>query len=64
VGSTDSIATASAEIAHGNNDLAQRTEQTSSNLQSTASSMDALTNTVQHSADSARQASPIGIGRV
>ena len=58
-GSTDNIATASAEIAQGNNDLAHRTEQTSANLQSTASSMDALTNTVQHSADNARQASQL-----
>ncbi len=58
-GSTDSIATASAEIAQGNNDLAHRTEQTSANLQSTASSMDALTITVQHSADNARQASQL-----
>ncbi len=58
-GSTDSIATASAEIAQGNNDLAQRTEQTSANLQSTASNMGALTHTVQHSADNARQASQL-----
>ena len=57
--STDSIAVASAEIATGNNDLAQRTEQTSSNLQATASSMDTLTQTVQHSANSARQASAL-----
>jgi methyl-accepting chemotaxis protein len=57
--STDNIATASAEIASGNNDLAHRTEQTSSNLQATASSMDGLTLTVQHSADNARQASTL-----
>jgi methyl-accepting chemotaxis protein len=57
--STDNIATASAEIASGNNDLAQRTEHTSSNLQSTASSMDALTATVQLSSDNSRQASAL-----
>jgi methyl-accepting chemotaxis protein len=57
--STDSIATASSEIAQGNNDLAQRTEQTSGNLQATASSMDHLTQTVQLSADNARQASTL-----
>ena len=57
--STDNIAIASAEIATGNNDLAQRTEQTSSNLQATASSMDGLTQTVQQSADNARQASAL-----
>ncbi|NCP54253.1 MAG: HAMP domain-containing protein, partial [Rhodoferax sp.] len=48
----ESISTASAEIASGNQDLSQRTEQTASNLQSTASSMAQLTGTVQHSADS------------
>ena len=58
--STDSIATASAEIATGNNDLAHRTEQTSSNLQSTASSMDHLTGTVQQSADNAHR-QPAGV---
>jgi methyl-accepting chemotaxis protein len=58
-GGTDSIAIASAEIATGNNDLAQRTEQTSGNLQATASSMDGITQMVQHSTDSARQASSL-----
>ncbi|MDT7522620.1 methyl-accepting chemotaxis protein [Rhodoferax sp. TBRC 17198] len=58
-GGTDSIAIASAEIATGNNDLAQRTEHTSSNLQATASSMDGLTQIVQQSTDNARQASAL-----
>ena len=57
--STDSIAIASGEIAAGNNDLAQRTEQTSGNLQSTTSSMGNLMQTVQISADNARQASTL-----
>ncbi|MBP9906759.1 MAG: HAMP domain-containing protein [Rhodoferax sp.] len=57
--STDGIASASNQIAAGNNDLASRTEQTSSNLQSTASSMGHLTQTVQVSADNARQASQL-----
>jgi methyl-accepting chemotaxis protein len=57
--STVGITSASSEIASGNNDLAQRTEQTSSNLQSTASSMVRLTQTVQVSADNARQASTL-----
>ncbi|MFZ4623460.1 MAG: methyl-accepting chemotaxis protein [Rhodoferax sp.] len=57
--STDSIANASGEIAAGNSDLAHRTEQTSSSLQSTASSMGHLTQTVQVSADNARQASTL-----
>lgn len=55
----ESISNASAEIASGNLDLSQRTEQTASNLQSTASSMAQLTGTVQHSADSARQANQL-----
>ncbi len=41
----------------GNQDLSQRTEQTAASLQQTASSMELLTGTVQHSAESSRQAS-------
>jgi len=54
--SADSIATASAEIAMGNSDLAHRTEQTSSNLAATASSVNHLTQAVQQSTDNAHQA--------
>jgi methyl-accepting chemotaxis protein len=57
--SSDSIGTASAEIASGNQDLSVRTEQTASNLQQTASSMEQLTGTVKQSADSARQANQL-----
>ncbi len=57
--STDSIGTASAEIATGNQDLSVRTEQTASNLQQAASSMEQLTGTVKQSADSARQANQL-----
>jgi methyl-accepting chemotaxis protein len=57
--SVDSIGTASAEIASGNQDLSTRTEQTASNLQRTASSMEQLTATVRQSADSARQANQL-----
>lgn len=52
----DSIRTASTEVSSGNLDLSQRTEQTASNLQRTSSSMTDLTNTVQQSAASAKQA--------
>ncbi|WP_295960214.1 methyl-accepting chemotaxis protein [Rhodoferax sp.] len=55
----ESIGTASAEIASGNQDLSVRTEQTASNLQRTASSMEQLTSTVQQSADAARQANQL-----
>jgi methyl-accepting chemotaxis protein len=54
--STDSMATASAQIASGNQDLSVRTEQTAGNLQRTASSMDKLTTMVGQSADASRQA--------
>jgi methyl-accepting chemotaxis protein len=54
--SADSINTASSEVASGNLDLSQRTEQTASNLQQAASAMTQLTHTVQQSAASARQA--------
>jgi methyl-accepting chemotaxis protein len=57
--SADSIGTASTEIASGNLDLSQRTEQTASNLQIAASSMEQLTGTVKQSADSARQANQL-----
>jgi methyl-accepting chemotaxis protein len=56
---TDSIATASLEIASGNQDLSLRTEHTASNLQKTASSMEELTSTVRQSADSAQQANQL-----
>ncbi|MBY0236344.1 MAG: HAMP domain-containing protein, partial [Burkholderiaceae bacterium] len=54
--SADSIQTASTEIASGNLDLSQRTEQTASNLQQAATAMTELTGTVRHSADNAATA--------
>ncbi|MCV2354255.1 methyl-accepting chemotaxis protein [Paucibacter sp. B2R-40] len=56
---TDGVATASAEIAQGNNDLSVRTEQQASSLQQTASSMDVLGDTVRRNADSAAQANQL-----
>ena len=55
----ESILVASSEVASGNLDLSQRTEQTSHNLQSAASSLVDLTGTVSQSADSARQANQL-----
>jgi methyl-accepting chemotaxis protein len=55
----DSVATASAEIASGNLDLSQRTEQQASALEQTASSMEQLGSTVRQNADSARKASEL-----
>jgi methyl-accepting chemotaxis protein len=50
------VATASAEISMGNNDLAQRTEQQASALEETAASMEELSSTVKQNVESARQA--------
>ncbi|MBV8503729.1 MAG: hypothetical protein JO006_18670 [Paucibacter sp.] len=51
--SAESIQVASTEVASGNLDLSNRTEQTASNLQQTASSMNTLTTTVNQSAEAA-----------
>ncbi len=53
---SDSVATASAQIAQGNGDLSQRTEQQASALQQTAATMEQLGTTVRHNAESAEQA--------
>ncbi|MBK1615285.1 chemotaxis protein [Rubrivivax gelatinosus] len=54
--SAESIDTASSEIAAGNVDLSQRTEQTAGSLQQTASSVGQLAGSARHSADAAAQA--------
>ncbi len=59
---TDSIYTASGEIASGNADLSQRTEEQASSLEETASSMEELTSTVRQNADNARQANQLASG--
>lgn len=51
-----SVAVASNQIAQGNQDLAQRTEEQSASLVQTASSMEQITATVRQSADNAQQA--------
>jgi len=56
---TDTIATASGQIADGNQDLSQRTEQQAASLEETAASMEQLTGTVRQNADNARQASQL-----
>ena len=57
--SSDSIQSASREVAMGNQDLSARTEQAASNLEETASSMEELTSTVRQTADAARQANQL-----
>ena len=57
--SSASIAGAAREIAAGNMDLSQRTEQQAASLQETASSMEELTSTVKQNADNAQQGSTL-----
>jgi methyl-accepting chemotaxis protein len=60
--SSDSIATGAHQIASGNADLSQRTEEQASNLQQTAASMEQLSSTVQNNADAARQVTALASG--
>jgi methyl-accepting chemotaxis protein len=57
--SSESVSTASSEIAQGNNDLSARTEQQASALEQTAASMEQLGATVRLNADNARLASQL-----
>ena len=54
--STDSIATASSEIAHGNADLSARTEHQAGSLEETAAAMEELTGNVKQNTKSAQHA--------
>ena len=56
---SEGVATASAEIAQGNNDLSARTEQQASALEETAASMEELGSTVKQNADNSRQANQL-----
>jgi methyl-accepting chemotaxis protein len=56
---TDSIGTAAREVAAGNSDLSQRTEEQASSLEETASSMEELTSTVKQNAENAKQANQL-----
>ena len=58
----ESVATASAQIAQGNNDLSGRTEEQASALEETAASMEELGATVKQNADNARQANQLAQG--
>ena len=53
------IRVASAEIAAGNGDLRERTEESVSSLQETAAAMEELGTTVKHNAEAARQAAEL-----
>jgi len=55
----DTISSASQQIATGNADLSQRTEEQASSLEETASSMEELTSTVKQNAENAKQANQL-----
>ena len=58
---SESVSTASAEIAQGNDDLSARTEHQASALEQTAASMEDLHTTVRQNADSARHANELAM---
>ena len=58
---SEGVATASAQIAEGNNDLSARTESQASALEETAASMEELSSTVKQNADNARQANQLAM---
>ncbi len=60
--SADTLASTSQQIAQGNLDLSERTEQQASALQQTASTMDELGSTTSTTADHARQANQLAQG--
>jgi methyl-accepting chemotaxis protein len=58
---SEGVATASAEVAQGNNDMSARTESQASALEQTAASMEELSGTVRQNADSARSANQLAL---
>jgi aerotaxis receptor len=56
-----SVSHATGEIATGNLDLSQRTEEQASSLEETAASMEELTSTVRQNTDNAKQANELAI---
>ncbi|WP_324770803.1 methyl-accepting chemotaxis protein [Chromobacterium vaccinii] len=60
--STDAINTAAKEIAAGNANLSNRTEQQAASLEETASSMEEITSTVKQNAENARKANSLATG--
>ncbi|RAH31014.1 methyl-accepting chemotaxis protein [Pantoea agglomerans] len=57
----ESVAAASLQIAQGNSDLSQRTEEQASALEQTAATMSELSVTVRNNADNARQAAQLAV---
>ncbi|MBX3619764.1 MAG: HAMP domain-containing protein [Rhizobacter sp.] len=61
-GNAEQVATASTQIAQGNQDLSARTEQQASALEQTSSTMGQLGGNVQHNAENASQANTLAQG--
>ncbi len=61
-GGAHTVAHTSDQIARGNRDLSQRTEEQASTLEETASALEQLTATVSQNAQNARQASNLALG--
>ncbi len=59
--STDTMSSASREIAEGNMDLSERTAEQADSLEKTASSMEQLTSTVKQNSDNAQQANELAM---
>jgi methyl-accepting chemotaxis protein len=59
--STDTISSASGQIAAGNMDLSERTGEQAGSLEETASSMEELTGTVKQNAENSRQANKLAL---
>ena len=60
-GTTDGIHIASREIASGNRDLSERTDQAAGNLRQTVASIEQISHTLRQSADAARQATEMAV---
>jgi methyl-accepting chemotaxis protein len=58
----DTITVGAKEVASGNADLSQRTEEQASSLEETAASMEELTSTVKQNAENAKQANQLAAG--
>jgi len=58
---SESVATASVQIAQGNHDLSERTERQASVLQQTAASMEQLNSTVRQTAENSLQANQLAV---
>lgn len=59
---SNSVASASRQLAIGNDDLSSRTQQQAAAIEETASSMEEMTATVKQNADNARRADQLAVG--